>query len=173
MKYTKKRDHSTYVPHQKQNAQLIFENADDDQPIMTNYGPSFFESYEVLGDFPYIHGLDFNYNISQVQSAAIAAGKGIGSNLHLFELGNEINYNPYRYRPANYTLDDYLHEWNYKSQAIEAAYHKFCDGSFPGFMAPSFLKVLFYTPNTTWSMEELFARGYDPKNLTGEISTHK
>lgn len=158
----------------KESVQNTFENPDDDQPIYTSYGPSFFESYNALGDFPYIHGLNFNLSLEQETSAATEACRVIGSNLHLLELGNEINMDPARYRPKGYSLDDYIREWNQRTTALEAAYRKACPGSFIGFMAPSFILPLFHIEDKMdWEMVEMFQEGYDEKNLTREISAHQ
>lgn len=169
------RDSSEYIPSMKGSIQNIFTNPDDDQPAHTNYGPGFYESYTALGDFPFIHGLNFNLSLAQETSAAVEACRTIGSNnLHLYELGNEINMEPSRYRPMNYSVDDYIREWNHKTTALQEAYDKACPGSFPGFMAPSFILPYFDNDDiTNWEIEEIFNRGYDRRNLTREISAHQ
>lgn len=170
----KYRDRSEYHPDQKDGIRNIFENADDDQPIHTDFGPGFFESYSALGDFPYIHGLNFNLSLAQETSAVIAACKSIDpNNLHLYELGNEINMDPTRYRPEGYDMEDYIQEWNHKTSKLEAAYKKECGGSFPGFMAPTFILPSFELDIEDWTIEGIFAHGYDKRNLTGEICAHQ
>lgn len=66
---------------------------------------------------------------------------------------------------------DYVHEWNHKSAAVTAAVQNACPGPFAGFMAPSFVLLNFI--ENQWSAEELFNLGYDPHNLTKELSFHK
>lgn len=112
-----------------------------------------------------------NHSTRELQDAAVEACTSIGPQLELFELGNEWNFAPGKYRPANYSMLDYVHEWNNKSAAIEAAVQRSCPGLFPGFMAPSFVLLSFI--DNTWSAEELFRLGYDPKDLTRELSFHK
>jgi hypothetical protein len=69
-------------------------------------------------------------------------------------------------------MDDYVHEWNYKSAAVVAAVQKACPGKFPGFMAPSFVLLDFITPNG-WTADGLYQLGYDRNNLTKILSFHK
>ncbi|CAI7634346.1 unnamed protein product [Penicillium bialowiezense] len=166
-------DHATYYPDQKDNIQLIYQNPGDDQPIQINYGPAFFESYHTLGEIKYLHGLNMNQNTStkQLEIATVDACKAIGSQLHLFELGNEFNFAPGKYRAANYSLIDYANEWNTKSDVVKSAAEKACPGSFPGFMAPS-LVLLDFIVNTTWTAEGLYKLGYDRHNLTRELCFH-
>lgn len=121
----------------------------------------------------FIHGLNMKQNnsIQQLKDAALEACRSLGNNLDSFELGNEINFEAPKYRPANYTLSSYANEWNYKSEAIKAAFEEACPGAFPGFMAPSF--VIMSLVKNNWTVEELFELGFDTKNLTKEISLHK
>ena len=169
------RDRSEYIPSMKESVQNIFANPDDDQPVHTNYGPAYFESYTALGDYPFIQGLNFNMSLEQETSAAMEACHEIGSNnLHLYELGNEINMDPSRYRSKNYSVDDYIREWNHKTTALQEAYAKACPGSFPGFMAPSFILPYFADDEILdWKIEEMYKNGYDRDNLTREISVHQ
>ena len=50
-----------------------------------------------------------------------------------------------KYRAANYSLLDYVEEWNSKSAIVKSAVQKACPGSFPEFMAPSFALLDFMT----------------------------
>lgn len=87
------------------------------------------------------------------------------------------------YRSANYSLQDYIHEWNHKTAAIKTAVQKACPERFSGFMAPSFIALSPEVLETSshsgdvipskWTVEELFASGYDDRNLTRNISIHK
>ncbi|KAJ5383068.1 hypothetical protein N7517_000979 [Penicillium concentricum] len=167
-------DHATYFPDQEENVKLIYQNPTDDQPIQINYGPAYFESYHTLGDIKYLHGLNMNQNYStkQLELEAAEACTSIGPKLHLFELGNEFNFAPGKYRAANYSLLDYAEEWNSKSAIVKSAVQKACPGSFPGFMAPSLVLLDFIT-GTSWTAEELYSLGYDEHNLTKELCFHK
>lgn len=152
---------------------MIFENPNDDQPETINYGPGFFESYHTLGNVRFFHGLNQaqNHSIEELQDAAVAACSNIGSQLELLELGNEWNFAAGEYRPANYSMQDYVYEWNNKSAAIETAVQRDCPGPFTGFLAPSFVLLNFI--QNTWSAEEIYRLGYDPNNLTREVGFHK
>ncbi|GLI73358.1 hypothetical protein PoHVEF18_001575 [Penicillium ochrochloron] len=165
-------DNSIYVPDQKDGIELVFTNPTDDQPSQINYGPAFFESYQAFGDMNYIHGLNMKQNssIQQLTDAAVVACRSMGTNLDSFELGNEINMEAPKYRPANYTLQSYVNEWNYKTAAIKAAVEKACPGASLGFMSPSF--VILDIIKSNWTAEALFKLGYDPKNLTKDLSFH-
>lgn len=162
-----------YYPDQEENIQLVFEHKGDDQPVEVKYGPTFFESYHTLGPLNFIHGLNLNQNrsIQQLEESATAACSSIGPQLHLLELGNEWNFAPAKYRPANYSEADYVHEWNHKSGLVKDAVQKACPGLFNGFMAPTFILLDFLHP--TWTAEELYPLGYDPQNLTTELGFHK
>ncbi|KAF4770442.1 hypothetical protein HAV15_013029 [Penicillium sp. str.  len=144
------RDHATYFPDQEENVKLFYQNPTDDQPIQINYGPTFFESYHTLGDIKFLHGLNMNQNssIQQLQDSATEACTSIGHQLHLFEL-----------------------EWNSKSAIVKSAVQKACTGSFPGFMAPSFV-LLDFIDDTTWTAEDLYNLGYDKDDLTKELCFH-
>ncbi|KAF3384630.1 Beta-glucuronidase [Penicillium rolfsii] len=165
-------DNSIYVPDQKDAIELIFTNPTDDQPSQINYSPAFFESYGAFGNMNYIHGLNMKQNSSlqQLTDAAVIACRSMGANLDSFELGNEINMEAPKYRPANYTLQSYVDEWNYKTTAIKATVEKACPGPFPGFMSPSF--VILDIIKSTWNAEAVFQLGFDPKNLTKDLSYH-
>ncbi|KAJ5939579.1 hypothetical protein N7466_002713 [Penicillium verhagenii] len=164
-------DHSNYYPDQEEGVQLIFAHPTDDQPIEIKYGPAFFESYHTLGDIKFSHGLNMaqNKSLDQLEMAAVEACTSIGPQLELYELGNEWDLSVGDYRPANYSLLDYVHEWNRKSAVIRSTVEKACPGHFPGFMAPSFV---FVEGMTTWTAEELYNLDYDPHNLTRLISFH-
>ncbi|KGO60703.1 Glycoside hydrolase, superfamily [Penicillium expansum] len=166
-------DHATYFPDQEENVQLIYQNPTDDQPIQINYGPTFFESYHTLGDIRYLHGLNMAQNKSTqlLELSAAEACTSIGPQLHLFELGNEFNFAPGTYRPTNYSLLDYVEEWNSKSVIVKSAVQKACPGPFPGFMAPSFV-LLDFIDDTTWTAEDLYNLGYDKDDLTKELCFH-
>lgn len=113
-----------------------------------------------------------NSSIQQLQDSATEACTSIGPQLHLFELGNEFNFAPGKYRAANYSLLDYVGEWNSKSAIVKSAVQKVCPGSFPGFMAPS-LVLLDFIDDTTWTAEDLYNLGYDKDDLTKELCFHK
>lgn len=95
------------------------------------------------------------------------------------------------YRPSNYSIDDYVREWNSRSVNVKKMVQKACS-DFPGLMAPSFmlldgididpiLKKLpmlgqgslpsFIDPAKT--TEKIFNHGYDDKSLIKELSFHK
>ncbi|KAJ5653850.1 hypothetical protein N7490_000853 [Penicillium lividum] len=166
-------DKSNYFPDQEEGIKLIFQKATDDQPYQINYGPAFFESYHTLGNINFFHGLNMNQNSSmeQLAEAAVVACQSIGPQLELFELGNEWNYAAKNYRPGNYSELDYTQEWNRKSAFVHVAVKKACPGLSPGFMAPSFV-LLDDTDSSGWTAEELYNLGYDPNDLTRELSFH-
>lgn len=153
--------------------QLIYANPDDDQPEQINYGPSYFESYHTLGKIQFVHGLNMNQNksIKILQESAVVACTSIGPQLELFELGNEFNFAPGSYRSADYSLSDYVDEWNSKTVSIQSAVNDACTHASFGLMAPSL--VVGDVANTEWTVEEMYRLGYDPKNLTKEVSMHK
>lgn len=197
------RDHATYFPDQEQNIDLIYDDPSDDQPTQINYGPGYFESYHTLGDIRFIHGLNLNESDpAQSEAAAEEACRSIGSNLHLFELGNEFNFGFFMYRSMNYTIEDYVQEWNSKTESLMETVEEAC-GDFPGLMAPSFFLLdaldvesllddvgpildnlggaipdsgpdtLLDWVDANKTAQMLFSKGYDEKNLTKELSFHQ
>lgn len=169
------RDRAEYIPTMQKSIQNIFTSPDDDQPVHTNYGPAYFESYAALGDYPFIHGLNFNLSLAQETSAVLEACRTVRNGNFLYELGNEINMEPARYRSKDYSMQDYVHEWNDKTAALRQAYEENCPGSSEfGLMAPSFILPYFHSDDINhWSMEEMYSNGYDPETLTREISAHQ
>lgn len=167
-------DHATYFPDQEENVKLFYQNPTSDQPIQINYRPTFFELYHTLREIKFLYGLNMNQNpsIQQLQDSATEACTSIGSQLHLFELGNEFNFAPGKYHAANYSLLDYVEEWNSKLAIVKSAVQKACSGSFPGFMATSFV-LLDFIDDTTWTAEDLYNLGYDKDDLTKELCFHK
>lgn len=113
-----------------------------------------------------------NKSTQLLELSAAEACTSIGPQLHLFELGNEFNFAPGTYRPTNYSLLDYVEEWNSKSVIVKSAVQKACPGPFPGFMAPSFV-LLDFIDDTTWTAEDLYNLGYDKDDLTKELCFHK
>lgn len=126
-----------------------------------------------------------------LETAAAQACKSLGPKLHLFELGNEFNIAPAMYRGLNYSMADYIHDWNAKSDSVKGTVQKAC-ADFPGFMAPSFIlldgldkhTLLEKLPaigkgsmpsflDTANTAENLFHQGYDDKKLVRELSFHK
>lgn len=166
---TKTRDHSDYFPDQEENIKLCFQSLDLDQPGSVKYGPAFFEGYANLGPIQYIHGLNMAQNSTeQLKEAAATACESIGPQLHLFELGNEWNWSPGMYRADNYTLADYAHQWNQRTDIIKKA----CPGNFHGMFGPSFVPDNF-NESSDWSAVKLFNLDYDPNEWTKELNFHK
>ena len=99
------------------------------------------------------------------------ACESIGSGLHLLEWGNEINWSPGTYRPANYTIEDYVDEWNEKTDIITSAVEKACPDYSSGYMAPSFIITDLFHSN--WTVEKLFDLGYDQEGSIRELGMHK
>lgn len=79
---------------------------------------------------------------------------------------------PQRYRPAGYSAQDYVDEWNRKSAAVKDAVEKACPDIDLGFMAPTFI-FLPGIVDPAYNAEDIYNLGYDPKNLTRELCFHK
>lgn len=107
-----------------------------------------------------------NSSTEQLEVSAMEAGTPIGRQLHLFEPGNDFNFAPGKYRSANYSLLDYVEEWNSKSAIFKSSVQ-----SFLGLMAPSFV-LLDFIDKTPWTTEELYNLGYDKYNPTKELCFH-
>lgn len=164
---------------------MKFKNEDDDQPEEVQYGPAFFESYQVLGNARFIHGLNFvqNDSLAQLETAATAACKAIGANLDQLELGNEPNIGSIATGlPLTYNVDDYVADWNWKSHVVASAVKKACPDHDFNMMAPSFIllsnNILQFLPDIEenfppgWSLDALFDGDYDT-SIIKDISVHK
>lgn len=79
---------------------------------------------------------------------------------------------PQRYRPAGYSAQDYVDEWNRKSAAVKDAVEQACPDIDLGFMAPTFI-FLPGIVDPAYNAEDIYNLGYDPKNLTRELCFHK
>ncbi|EYE96476.1 glycosyl hydrolase family 79 C-terminal domain-containing protein [Aspergillus ruber CBS 135680] len=139
-------DRAFYNPNQNAAINLTYETPTDDQPIKVTYGPDFFQSYHAIPGLEFSYGLNLAYNGSdqstQLSSAAAAACKNMGSALSLSELGNEPDFYPgypsYN-RPPNWTMTEYIREWNWKTGVVTKAMEKECPGVNVRFVAPSFI----------------------------------
>ncbi|RMJ23721.1 hypothetical protein PHISP_05401 [Aspergillus sp. HF37] len=113
-----------------------------------------------------------NDSIERLTRAATAACTSIGSQLDLLEIGNEWNMDPQRYRPASYSAQDYVAEWNHKSVAVKAAVERACPDLDLGFIAPTFIVYPDYL-DPAYTAEEIYSLGYDAKKLAREVGFHK
>ncbi|KAJ5186261.1 hypothetical protein N7449_011025 [Penicillium cf. viridicatum] len=89
----------------------------------------------------------------------------------------QINYRP-TFFESYHTLGEikFLHGLNMNQnssiqQLQDSATEKACHGSFPGFMAPSFV-LLDFIDSMTWTAEDLPNLGYDKDDLTKELCFH-
>jgi hypothetical protein len=107
-------------------------------------GPSFFASYRTFPDTFYSHGFNLAWNnasgYSTLQETVPLACKAIGSQLNVYELGNEPDLFIGKWRPSNWTEEDYAAEWLNGTAHIAAYLQEACpeqaDGGVP-YMYPS------------------------------------
>ncbi|KAI0140536.1 hypothetical protein GGR57DRAFT_487880 [Xylariaceae sp. FL1272] len=122
---------AVYYPDQTEAILDPFGSDASDQPSHSFLGPAWFESFK---QFPegtkYIYGLNF-YNptnetlfdvgdgFDQCILEAAAAYDALGDSLYAFEIGNEVDGWPGgSRRPANWTLQSYVRQWNQYATAI-------------------------------------------------------
>lgn len=178
MNLTKNRDRTFYNPNQNEAMNLTYETPTDDQPIKVTYGPDFFSSYHAIPGLEFSHSLNLAYNGSdqstQLPSAAAAACKHMGSTLRLSELGNEPDFYsgyPSYTRPPNWTMAEYIREWNWKSGVVAKAMKEECPGINVGFAAPSLIWSN-WSGRAPWDPQDVFRKGLDTRFIH-EISMHK
>nr|AQW38601.1 beta-glucuronidase [Talaromyces pinophilus] len=123
---------AVYFPNQTDVAIIApFQSEASDQPSHSFIGPKFMESFQ---QFPegtrYIYGLNFFQSenetlfnvgdgLDQCVLEAYAAYTALGESLYGFEIGNEVNSWPGgSRRPANWTLQNYVDQWNQYATAI-------------------------------------------------------
>ncbi|PMD16271.1 glycoside hydrolase family 79 protein [Hyaloscypha hepaticicola] len=122
---------AVYYPTQAEAIIDPFSSVAADQPSKTMLGPKWFESFH---QFPkgtqYIYGLNFfnpvnetlfsvGNGLEQCVLEAHAAYASLGNSLYAFEIGNEVNGWPgTERRLANWTLQDYVTQWNQYATAI-------------------------------------------------------
>lgn len=92
----------------------------------------------------------------------------------LSELGNEPDFYPTfpNYcRPPNYTMAEYVREWNWKSDVLARAMEESCPGVNVGFVAPTFIWTNF-SGRTPWNVGRAFDLGLQKESIR-EIALHK
>lgn len=98
----------------------------------------------------------------------------MGSTLRLSELGNEPDFYPgypsYN-RPPNWTMTEYIREWNWKSGVVARAMGEKCPGGDVGFVAPSFIWSN-WSGRAPWDPQDVFAIELDTRYMQ-EIAMHK
>ncbi|KAI9924234.1 hypothetical protein MW887_007184 [Aspergillus wentii] len=171
-------DKSLFDPDQAEAIKLYFDKPGDDQPSRATYGPAFFESYQTWEGVKFIHGFNFNYNGSdateQLQSVSSAACTAMGQRLFLSELGNEIDFAPgwpNFYRSPNWTMADYVKEWNWKTDVMAKSIKESCPDVTTDFIAPSFIWTNL-TGRAPWNPADAFKLGLGDNGLVSEIGVH-
>ncbi|KAI1323042.1 hypothetical protein F5Y16DRAFT_415293 [Xylariaceae sp. FL0255] len=122
---------AVYFPNQTEAIIDPFDSVASDQPSYSYIGPAWMQSFQ---QFPsgtkYIYGLNF-YNpenetlfdvgdgLAQCVLEASAVYNALGDSLYAFEIGNEVDGWPGgERRPANWTIQDYVTQWNQYATAI-------------------------------------------------------
>ncbi|OJJ46450.1 hypothetical protein ASPZODRAFT_2129467 [Penicilliopsis zonata CBS 506.65] len=121
---------AVYYPDQAEAIIDPFESIASTQPNYSFIGPAFLQSFHQFPvDTKYIFGLNF-YNpdetlfdigdgLAQCVLEAHAAYTSLGDALYAFEIGNEVDVWPGTdMRSANWTLDDYVKQWNHYAANI-------------------------------------------------------
>ncbi|RAK81712.1 glycosyl hydrolase family 79 C-terminal domain-containing protein [Aspergillus fijiensis CBS 313.89] len=122
---------AVYYPDQTEALIDPFDSIASSQPRHSYFGPAFLQSFR---QFPagskYIFGLNFfnaenetlfdvGDGLAQCVLEAHAAYHAIGDALYGFEIGNEVDsWARGQRRPANWTIQDYVDQWNEYASAI-------------------------------------------------------
>ncbi|KAH0602496.1 uncharacterized protein H6S33_008577 [Morchella sextelata] len=167
------REYAFYDPLISRAINNTFPTATSDQPTTVTIGPSFFESFQIFPNTRYIQGFNQGKNgtatITSLLHQADLACYAIGSNLHLWEPGNENDLAPGSYWPANWTLADYMAEWREKTASVVKQLQESCPGVETRFLGPSFAWVHYAVsglePVEAFEMES-------PSTLQGTLMNH-
>ncbi|KAJ5825366.1 hypothetical protein N7474_002504 [Penicillium riverlandense] len=114
-------DRTIYNASQTQ-AIILSSVSDNGIPLEVTVGPVFFEGFENFYETPWTFQVNFANNKTEALENAIAEAEvalsHIKDNLVAFEIGNEPDLYPGAVRPLNYTVANYVDEWNYFADAI-------------------------------------------------------
>lgn len=139
---TRARDRAIYDPYQANATALRCPTA---PTAITCIGKSFFDSYNSFPNTKYSHGFNLAWNnysgyLTLEQTVPLAC-KAIGlANFEAWELGNEPDLYIGKWRPENWTVGEYLADWENGTAHIHSYLQQACPGfSDRGyqFMAPS------------------------------------
>ena len=155
-------------------------DAQQTQPIVDSsgqitLGPSFFESFGVLGNESNPGSVDWvwmaplaDYDIDNAVQQTIAMVDNAGvANVYAFEIGNEPDLYPNVYRDMSYTCVDYAAQWYIIAEYIAG------NVSVPG--GVPYLEALNLASGPIldgWTTEECFTAGIDAMPIVKTVSTY-
>lgn len=135
-------------------------------------GSSFFDSYRTFPDTYYSHGFNLAANNASgyatlVETAPLAC-KAIGSQLSMWEYGNEPDLYLGKWRPSNWNVSQFATEWLNGTSHLKDHLLAACpELGTPQFMAPSFS-----SPGSSYSQVAAFQDGLDSQNAVKQKSLH-
>lgn len=135
-------------------------------------GKSFFDSYTTFPDTYYSHGFNLAANnasgYATLAATAPLACKAIGSQLSMWEFGNEPDLYLGKWRSSNWNVSQYVTEWlNGTSHLKEYLLAACPEQGTPQFMAPSFS-----SPGSAYNQVTAFQDGLDSQGAVKEKSLH-
>ncbi|OIW32796.1 glycoside hydrolase family 79 protein [Coniochaeta ligniaria NRRL 30616] len=135
-------------------------------------GSSFFDSYRTFPDTYYSHGFNLAANnasgYTTLAETAPLACKAIGSQLSMWEYGNEPDLYLGKWRPSNWNVSQFVTEWlNGTSHLKEYLLAACPELGTPQFMAPSFS-----SPGSSYSHVAAFQDGLDSQDAVNQKSLH-
>ncbi|KAB5576335.1 family 79 glycoside hydrolase [Coniochaeta sp. 2T2.1] len=135
-------------------------------------GKSYFESYRTFPDTYYSHQFNLAANNASgyatlAQTAPLAC-KAIGSQLSMWEYGNEADLFLGKWRPSNWNVSSYVAEWLNGTAHLREYIQAACpELGTPKFMAPSFS-----SPGSAYNHVTAFQDGLDSKDAVKQKSLH-
>ncbi|RDW59108.1 hypothetical protein BP5796_12032 [Coleophoma crateriformis] len=142
-----------------------------------NIGPAFFDSFRTFPDTPWSWQINMGKDYGQpgakenAMEVARLIVNAVQGRLESFEIGNEPDL-MFRVgdRPANYTLTDYVREWN---EYADAATEQVLKGNKYGLQGPRFFQGgTLAGINKTWTIQKLLDLGLDKGQHLCSISGH-
>lgn len=166
-------DVATYVPTQNTSIVLPPGAKPGGIPSGMKLGPAWFEGFSSFPGVQWTFMAHLALNTSGAEDNAVAevreALKYIGSDLEALEVGNEIDLYPGKVRPANYNVQNYIHEWtNYtsiidKEVLSKSQYAK----NKTMYQAP-----VYATQRGQWNISNAFKQGIDKNSNIKSAALH-
>ncbi|UNI15426.1 hypothetical protein JDV02_001961 [Purpureocillium takamizusanense] len=167
-------DRVVYNASQEQ-AVLLSDKSENGIPAEVLVGPSWFEGFAnfpgSLWNFQANLGLNASTSLDNTIEVCRLVVRALRRDLIALEIGNEPDLYPTRVRPANYTVVDYVREWNRYADAIS---RRVLRGNGYGLEEWRFFQGLVYANETlgTFSTQAAFDAGVDKTRHIKSVSLH-
>ncbi|KAJ5612264.1 hypothetical protein N7510_005458 [Penicillium lagena] len=167
-------DRTVYNASQTQ-AIILSSVSDNGIPLEVTVGPVLFEGFENFYETPWTFQVNLANNKSGALENAVAEAEvalsHIKGNLVAFEIGNEPDLYAGAVRPLNYTVADYVEEWNHFADAIS---EKVLRGNSYGLDSEKLFQALtFVSTMNNFTTYNAFKDGIDSHGHVKTVSLHQ